>query len=872
MEYDYGAVSTEPDAIARSQEGQKFLLKLSDALRPLTQPVAIQDVAARILGEHLGCAWTYYGEFDAALTQMTVKRCYVLGDAPSLAGVHPIDSFAFHAPLRSGTAIAVADMQAHPMIGDGSRARFGALGMRSFAAAPILTDGVLRAIIVVADPITRSWSDHEIRLLEEVVERTWSAVEHARAEEALRESESKYRSLFEIIEEAYALSEVIRDDKGAIVDCHVIEANEAWSRHTGVALDEVIGRPRSQWSQPMDMDAFAVIARAIDSGVPIRLETFNPGLQRWIDMQIVPRGDRFACLFADITVRKQAELVLRASEERQAFLLRLSDALRSLIDPVAIRGEATRLLREHLDVGWCHHDEVEERGTAANAVREDLPPLAGVHELLDSSDIADLLHSGSVSASFNQRVVEHYAALGMSSALGAPLVKDGRLIAVLLVADTSAREWGENEVGLLSHVAERMQVAVERANAEAALRASEARLQLADRVKDEFLATLGHELRTPLAAIMLWGGFLRSGNYSPQEHARAVDAISESAGAQSRVIDDLLDLSRLMTGKLLLSPDSVAIEDVARAIVDVVRPTARSKDITLVIEAAPNLGRAILDAARLRQVLCNLLSNAIKFTPKGGTVTLSLHNRDGFLEAEIADTGEGIDPDFFPHLFERFRQADMGKTRQHGGLGIGLALCRQLVELQGGVISAHSDGRGQGATFKVKLPWVAPRLVNGGPAFSRNHTRDGRSRLRGVTVLLVEDDSNTLAAMESTLHRAGATVLAVRSGAAALDVLETADVPAKPLVLVSDLALPDMSGYELVERITSVRQSRGRPLIPACAVSARARGTDRRQAIEAGFDMYVPKPVTPEQLVGAVADLVQLADVAVPGDRAQEAE
>lgn len=398
-----------------------------------------------------------------------------------------------------------------------------------------------------------------------------------------------------------------------------------------------------------------------------------------------------------------------------------------------------------------------------------------------------------------------------------------------------------------------------------AVTAAHAEAERANRAKDEFLATLSHELRTPLAAILLWSGLLRSGAVPLHELGRAIDAIVQSAESQSRLIEDLLDLSRLTSGKLHLQPTNVDVASVGRAALDVIRPIARAKKVTLEVDVPDDLGVAVLDAARLRQILWNLLSNATKFTPEDGKVLLRVRRTHGYLETEVTDTGEGIAPEFMPHIFERFRQADMGETRQHVGLGIGLALSRQLVELHGGTIHAYSEGPGRGATFLVRVPWVEPRVTapTECSAAAGPPTRLA-APLGGLTVLLVEDDANTLDAMGWTLERAGAKVLAVHSAAEALTAFERQcgrhDSGVALDVIVSDLGLPGISGYELIECIAERCRARGHRPPPACAVSAHARDVDRERAFAAGFDVYLAKPVMPERLIGAVEELRALAD------------
>ncbi|HEY7376120.1 MAG TPA: ATP-binding protein [Polyangia bacterium] len=388
--------------------------------------------------------------------------------------------------------------------------------------------------------------------------------------------------------------------------------------------------------------------------------------------------------------------------------------------------------------------------------------------------------------------------------------------------------------------------------------ATEARAEAerANRAKDQFLITLSHELRTPLAPILLWARALREGTVPPHEVKHAVDAIVISAESQLQLIEDLRDLSRLESGRMQLETQSNAIEDVARAAVEVIRPTARAKGVAVQLDVTPDLGMAVLDRGRVQQVLWNLLSNAVKFTPEGGRVSLRVRRQDGQLEAVISDTGQGIEADFLPHLFQRFRQGHAQERLRYGGLGVGLALCRYLVELHGGTIEGHSDGPGNGAVFTVRMPWIAPDAAPDRDAQDVLLPEGAALALRGLKVLLVEDDDNMRDIMSWTLEGAGAVVVGAGSGPEALAALEQADRSgAGPDVMVCDLGLPGMSGYELVGRVGEQRRAAGGRAVPACAVTAFAREEDLERAIAAGFDSYLAKPMTAQRLIDAVEEL-----------------
>src|SRR5262245_23432180 len=374
--------------------------------------------------------------------------------------------------------------------------------------------------------------------------------------------------------------------------------------------------------------------------------------------------------------------------------------------------------------------------------------------------------------------------------------------------------------------------------------------EAANRAKDDFLAVLSHELRTPLNATFGWVRMLRSGQLDAGAAAHALEVIERNVNQQARLISDLLDASRIVFGRLELNFQSVDLPGLVGGVVDSVRPTAEIKGIALKAELDPEAGPVRGDPDRLRQVVENIVGNAIKFTPQGGAVTVRLV-RDADATLIVSDTGRGIDSDLLPHIFERFKQSDSTSTRAHAGLGLGLAIVRHLVELQGGRVRADSAGAGQGSTFTVVLPIAAAAADTAafGPAASK---ADGGQRLDGVRAMVLEDDDDTRDLVASILTRAGAVAFA--SGSAGDAVPMAARV--RPDVLVCDLAMPDKDGLDVIREVKSWAAEAGVAL-PALALSAYARTEDRDRALAAGFDLYVPKPVDPSELVRAVARLVR---------------
>jgi len=376
--------------------------------------------------------------------------------------------------------------------------------------------------------------------------------------------------------------------------------------------------------------------------------------------------------------------------------------------------------------------------------------------------------------------------------------------------------------------------------------AARATAETASRAKDEFLATLSHELRTPLNALVGWTWWLRRGDLDPERRERALETIDRNAKSVAQLIEDLLDVSRIITGKLRLTLRSIEVAAVVDAALAAVQPAASAKSIKLQMSAEP-LAPMHGDPDRLQQVIWNLLSNAIKFTPDKGTVTVTVEGtREDGIRIVVRDSGQGIDAALLPHVFDRFTQ---GSGRKGGGLGLGLAIARHLVELHGGAIRAASDGAGQGATFVVSLP--RGRAVEAAPVAARVGGEAGARRLDGLRVLVVDDDPAAREWSTLTLGAFGAAVTTAASVRDALDAIERQE----PDVLVSDLRLlGDADGYDLIRRVRAGDATRGRRM-PAVALTAYPRVEDRARALDAGYHVHVPKPVEPTELVAVIASL-----------------
>jgi PAS domain S-box-containing protein len=430
--------------------------------------------------------------------------------------------------------------------------------------------------------------------------------------------------------------------------------------------------------------------------------------------------------------------------------------------------------------------------------------------------------------------------------------KDGSELPVELSV-TATRE-GESFVfyGFVADISQRRRGEEERLRLLESERRARAEAERHSRLKDEFLATLSHELRTPLNAILGWAHLIRSGLTRPEDVPRGLEVIERNAKVQARLVEDLLDMSRIVSGKLKLEVRAVDLGGVIRAAIEAVRPAASGKGIQL--GAPVGDGTLILaDAARLQQVVWNLLANAVKFTPRGGHVDVAVDRPNGHVEITVRDTGEGIRPEFLPFLFERFTQSDSSSTRQHGGLGLGLALVRQFVEAHGGSVHAASAGEGRGASFTVRLPALrsASDSVAGldGPVQGR---LPDAPDLAGIRVLLVDDDVDARVLVSKVLESRGAQVETAASAREGFDLIRKAP----PDVLLADIGMPGEDGYAFIQRIRTLGPEQGGD-VPAAALTAYASDQDQARALASGFQRHVAKPTDPSDLAWIVAELAR---------------
>ncbi|HVF67193.1 MAG TPA: PAS domain S-box protein [Pyrinomonadaceae bacterium] len=441
------------------------------------------------------------------------------------------------------------------------------------------------------------------------------------------------------------------------------------------------------------------------------------------------------------------------------------------------------------------------------------------------------------------------------SSLVVPMATMGRIVGTVEVQSYENRAYREEHVTAMRMAANLAAVAIENMRLLQFEVKARTAAEESNRLKDEFLATLSHELRTPLTAILGWASMLRDGRLDEKTFGTAVEIIERNARTQQQIIDDILDVSRIITGHLKFEAEPTDLRRVVGAAVDTVRPAASAKSITLRTTYEPGVGPVMGEPRRLQQVVWNLLLNAVKFTPIGGEVHARLDCDAAHARVIVTDNGSGIRTDFLPYVFDRFRQGDQSTTRTHGGLGLGLSIVRHLVELHGGTVRAHSEGEGRGSTFTVELPLVRNAVAAPGVGQTPGgHAPLGARReiLEGLRVLVVDDEQDALDLLRTVLEKRGASVTAVASAEAAHAALGEA----WPDLLLCDIGMPVEDGYQLMRRVRELESSRRGVSTPAVALTAYAGEADRALALDAGYQLHVPKPIDPAALVTLIANLV----------------
>jgi len=689
------------------------------------------------------------------------------------------------------------------------------------------------------------------------------------AEDALRESEERYRELVENANDIVYMLDL---------DGHIMSINNVAETILGYTQEEllqmniagllasesiIVGEQLLTSGHQRTNYEVEVVTKA---GRMVTLETSN---------KMISRGSQPAGIQGiarDISTRRKAEEALREADQRalsayERLLERISGLAQALGTARELRA-IYRGLSEFTKASVpCEgffvslYDPIHDLRTACYAWGDgtelevsDLPPMP----VTAAGPNSRAIRTGEVVITNNYMTATRGRAavivgpdngLRPQSSIAIPMAVMGRIIGTIEVQSYEPNAYQPEHETAMRMAANLTAVAIE--NVRLLRRESTARevAEESNRLKDEFLATVSHELRTPLTAILGWSRLLDADSLDEAVTKQAIETIGRNAKAQSQIIDDILDVSRIIRGNLYLDLHPLVLKPIVENAINVVRPTADAKGITIQAELESISAAVSGDENRLQQVIWNLLSNAVKFTGRGGRVSLKLYEVGSAVEINVTDTGQGISREFLPYVFDRFRQADSSTTRMHGGLGLGLAIARHLIEIHGGTIRAESAGTGQGSSFTIKLPL----LESGAPVLEFDKSTDtidieASESLTGLHILVVDDDADTLEMMTTALTSRKANVTAVNTVSEAMRVIKTN----RPDVLVSDIAMPEEDGYGLIAKVRSLEANGHRP-IPAVAITAYAKDEDRDRALISGFQSYLAKPVELTELVSVIA-------------------
>ncbi|NML15746.1 ATP-binding protein [Azohydromonas caseinilytica] len=926
-----------PNPESHAAERQRFLLMLTDVLRGHGDTRSILEQVSAQLGSHFGVNRVGYGHVDEQLDLIDYDVCWTDGSVPPLMGCFPASAFGQQVidRLRAGQTIVIANVREHPLTSDLAALRTShEVDTRAILVVPLFKAGRLRTIVYLNQRAARPWTAHEVELMNEVAERTRELIERGRTEQALRESEAKWRGLFERMGEGFFIGEALRDAAGHMVDFNFVEVNPAFERLTGIPARTALGRPVREVIPGVPDELVATYARVVDSGEPLEFEVHIPALNdRWYEARARAIGPgQFSVLFLEITQRKAAEQAFVLSEQRYRTLfesidegfcivqmlfdaegrphdyrfLELNPAFERHTGMAGARGRTIRELVPGIEPTWVEtygrvartgeslrfeehaasmgrwfdafafrvgqpqehkvallFTDITQRKRAEQALREREAELREAQSLarlggwtwdartdltepspellrifgLDSPDQippfsrqAGVLYPPQDWERLNA-AVQQTLAHGSSHSIDVRAFRGGEPIWVI-ARGTAIRNADGTVIGMRGTV----QDITERKLAEEALREADVR-------KDEFLATLAHELRNPLAPIANGLAILRHADAGSPVGVRARELMERQLAQLVRLVDDLLDVSRVSQGKVELKKAVVSLNAVLELALETSRPLIEAAGHQLAVQLPQDTVLLWADATRLAQVLSNLLNNAAKYTRQGGHITLSAQCRPGQrLAIAVSDDGIGIPRDMLGKVFDLFTQVGSALDRSQGGLGIGLSLAKRLVELHEGHISAHSAGPDQGSTFTVELP------LCGAPVAARTEDEARRAQPRAARqrrVLVVDDNVDAAETLALLLQMEGHAVQVEHDGRQAL----AAARAQRPDLVFLDIGMPGLNGYEVADRLRGMAELSGTVLV---AVTGWGSERDQQRAREAGFDGHLTKPVTEEGLAGAL--------------------
>jgi PAS domain S-box-containing protein len=822
------------------------------------------DWSGTVIAESVGAEWRAILSEDMIdpCLATTYVRQYQQGRVSAIADIHSSNVDPCHAEM-------LAEFQ-----------------VRANLVVPILRGDQLWGLLIAhhcSEP--RSWQTSEVELLQQLSTQVGTAIQQAELYQQSQSELAERQRVEAELRDSELFNRKILDSTSDCIKVLDLEAQLLYMNPGGqlqMGICDFSRFAHCQWIEFWREDDRQAAEQALAiarAGNSSQFEGFCPtvdGIPKWWEVQVSPILDaagnveRLLAVSHDISSRKQAEIALKSGSDRIKLLYETVKELLLSTQPLTLIDTLFQNLKDSLDLDlYLNYIVVaEEESAKAEPSQLRLASYSGIDPEI-ARNIEYLAFNQAIcgtAAQKRQQIVESDVQqsdnpkaalirdLGVTAYSSQPLISRGQLFGILSFGSCRRTHFTADETDLLQALCDQIAIALERANLISSLQHQTDQLREADRLKDEFLAVLSHELRTPLNPILGWARLLQGRRLSEVQTNSALATIERNAKLQSQLIEDLLDISRIMRGKLTLNAVPVNLAAVVFAALETVQLAADAKQIRIETVIDDQVQLVSGDAGRLQQVVWNLLSNAVKFTDEAGQIEVRLTQVNQHAQLQIIDTGKGINPDFVPHVFEYFRQEDGSTTRKFGGLGLGLAIARQIVELHGGMIWAESAGEGCGTTFAFQLPRLSAGSASGlGAANSSMFSSTlSTSPLAGVRALIVDDDEDACDFLAFLLEDSGAIVTIASTAAAALAAL----AGSRPDVLLSDIEMPDMDGYTLIRAIHA--SDRGRN-IPAIAVTAYAGELNQQKAIAAGFQQHLSKPIDAEQLILTIKTLMASA-------------
>jgi PAS domain S-box-containing protein len=867
-----GLVVVFTDITERKLSEQRLVLQeeISELIRTVPTADELMYSVASAAGKFLQVKRTLFNEIDLEKDLETVHRDYRAEGVTSVAGVHPISDYSpvTSAEMVAGKTVVNRDSKIDERTATHYEKCYEQSGERSYIAIPLLRKGTWVASLWVSDDEPRNWLKEDVGMLETIAERTWSAVEKMRIDAALRESQERFAKAFNSGPLVFTLS--------SLKDGRLIEVNDTFVEVTGFSREEALGKTSLElglWKNTVDreleMDLVRTAGQVRDLEYTFQTRDRGEIVGLLSAERIEIGGEPFALtVIQDITDRKNSQEALlkaerQAAEEYQALLGRI-------VPLAATLGRARdltyiyRAVREFICASMTCSGFFVSFFEAETNLRH-AAYVWGEGEEVDISELPPMplrAKGGGANsrAVFERRtiitnnywddmkkrphlVIRHNGIDPMSSLIVPMMIKD-KVLGTLEVQAHQNEAFNQEHAVALEMAANLAAVAIENVRLIETEAAAREAAESANRAKDEFLSVLSHELRTPLNAMLGWVRMLKAGVLDEENSERALEVIERNTRLQGSLIEDLLDVSRIISGKMRIETELVDLISVVKTSSETIRPLADAKDVSYSFTYQEEAVFLTADSVRLQQVVSNLLQNAIKFTPAGGSIEIWLERNDTDAVLSIKDTGVGIDEELLPHIFDRFRQADASARRNFTGLGLGLTIVRNIVELHGGSIDVRSDGKDQGSTFTLTLP-LAADFYNSVNLANQQDRASGS--LAGKTILLVDDDSENLLPLKIFLESEKADVTPAANALEALRHLAERDFH----LMITDIGMPEIDGYELVSRLRSDAGARNAALT-AIALTAYTSVDDRERALGSGFQAHLAKPVNFDELLSTI--------------------